>query len=140
MTPSSSNFKDYAVQNKMSYTNIKRISVACFFLLMSSCVYLPETMTETEISCELFTKELVLSHKNRATVAFGNVDFKNCSGEACIGLLLMASTVPITTYIVSGSIVVLANSIHWMEKEGKCDDSFLKEKARDFVLYITPSN
>ena len=41
--------------------------------------------------------------------------------------LLVALGVASTSYIVSGSIVVVGNTVHWIEKQGRCEDRFMRE-------------
>ena len=47
------------------------------------------------------------------------------SAGACI---ILAGVITGGSAIVSGSIVLVGNSLHWLEKQGKCEDSFLNTK------------
>ena len=51
---------------------------------------------------------------------------------ALYGLLAIVA-VPVTSFIVSGSIVVVGNTIHWVEEQGMCDDSMTQEAIRALV-------
>jgi len=35
--------------------------------------------------------------------------------------------------VVSGSIALVGNTLHWLETQGKCDDGMLKRAADSFV-------
>ena len=49
--------------------------------------------------------------------------------EAVACLLTMAIVIPVGSLLVSGSIVLVGNSLHWLEYQGRCDESFLKEQV-----------
>ncbi len=116
----------------MRKTREKFILINLSFLFIQSCVYLPEAIEEPNIDCKLYTKEFVLNYDNRFTKTLIDVNIDNCSGDTCKGILIAATAIPITTFIVSGSIVVVGNTIHWLEKEGKCDEIYLKQKITEF--------
>lgn len=45
--------------------------------------------------------------------------------------------VPVTTIVLSGSIVVVGNTVHWLERQGKCEDGYLKQKTDEFKRLMT---
>ena len=48
---------------------------------------------------------------------------QGCNDEG----LLIALGGATTSYIVSGSIAVVGNTVHWIEKKGRCEDSYILE-------------
>ncbi len=44
----------------------------------------------------------------------------DCRSDLCAHYLVAVSAVSAATLIVSGSIVVIGNSIHWLERVGSC--------------------
>lgn len=48
-----------------------------------------------------------------------------CHDQNCLALAVVYTA---TTGVVSGSIVLVGNAVHWLEKVGKCDDSFLNQQ------------
>ena len=42
-------------------------------------------------------------------------------------------TVSTSTLIVSGSVVVVGNTVHWLEQQGSCDDSITQKTVNGFV-------
>lgn len=80
--------------------------------------------------CQLSTKKMQL-------VALGGL-FEGCAGagEGAAVLCLTTALYSTTTAIVSGSIVLVGNSLHWLEKQGKCEEGLLKAaiEARNRAL------
>lgn len=89
-------------------------------LLLSSCmVVLPEVADDDDPSCDLVTDSYTLNIE----VAGGSMatsDMKGCNDALCA---LIFFAVPIGSLAVSSSIVVVGNTVHWVEKQGRCDDS-----------------
>lgn len=83
--------------------------VLLFFPWIQSCVYTP---SEAQIQpyaaqCEMITRKLqVESH-----------DIKQCSGKSC---LVIAGVITPMSAIVSGSIVLVGNTLHWAEYSSSC--------------------
>ena len=48
-----------------------------------------------------------------------------CGGEVeeCVA---MAAMVSVGWTVIAGSVVVVGNTIHWLEKQGSCDESIVK--------------
>ena len=44
----------------------------------------------------------------------------SCTGDACAYFLVGIGAVVATTAVVSGSVVVVGNTVYWLEKRGKC--------------------
>ena len=107
---------------------LNRIIAVISLLTLFSCVYIP-AKSEDQSNCILHTKKLELKVKNIDGAL-------NCSGESCLPVLAVVSTVSLSTFIVSGSIVFVGNSFHWLEKEGTCDDGFIKIKIDEFNQFL----
>jgi hypothetical protein len=72
--------------------------------------------------CQLISKELQLEEKQLTS---GGA----CSGAACSALLI----IPASTFLVSGSIVLIGNSLHWLEKNGTCSDGLIRKNLDQFI-------
>jgi len=65
--------------------------------------------------------------------------FEGCEDIACILVspFVKLIVVPVGSFVisgvVSGSVVVVGNTIHWIERQGKCDDSST-QKAFDSLV------
>lgn len=100
---------------------------------LTACAFVPRVAENQDNQCELVTKELTLELVGADP---GGVVGINCSTPECvIAPLAVAAAVSTATLIVSGSIVVIGNTIHWLEQEGKCDDSVI----RGAVTFVTDS-
>lgn len=120
--------------------------VAPISLALTACVYIPvtEQTAEAEPTCQTYTNKMtvmelkgVLANNNgRATTAndrrersLGSV----CSGESCLAIIAAAGVVAAGSFIISGSVVVINNTAHWMEYQGTCSDSYLNTKKQNFL-------
>jgi hypothetical protein len=90
---------------------------------LSACAVYPKTKHDLDNArCQLHTKKFSLDATSIKT--------KCSSGSAHGGALCIAvmGLVGVTTAVVSSSVVILGNTVHWIEKQGKCSDSFLNRK------------
>ncbi|MGB0941193.1 MAG: hypothetical protein ACPGUE_02270 [Marinomonas sp.] len=92
---------------------------------LSGCIMVPKTHEFQEPKCELITKEL--------TVGLKELDFSNrkMNPVGFIGLPFALAALFTASVVVSGSIVVAGNSIHWIEQEGICDDGKIRNAVAD---------
>ena len=100
--------------------------------MLSSCaVFYPDRDIRQPRNCELATKSLELEAKRM------RVPDEICAGFShCDFLLVTAAVVPIGSFIVSGSIVVVNNTVHWVEKQGRCDDSATQRAISEFASWF----
>jgi hypothetical protein len=74
--------------------------------------------------CDLYFKKLTLDMTDSQIQCHGS----SKSAAACI---VLAGVIAGGTAVVSGSIVLMGNTLHWLEKQGKCEDGFLSDKVLD---------
>jgi hypothetical protein len=116
-------------------------------LALAACVYVPvtEQTAEAEPACRTFTnkmtvmelREIEARNNGRATTAYDRRGRSWGSGgcgqpEACLAIIAAAGVVAAGTYIVSGSVVVINNTAHWLEYQGTCSDSYLNSSKKGF--------
>jgi hypothetical protein len=106
---------------------IRTLIIILCVICLSSCIVLPKETTDGN-SCILETKKRTLEFKQINGVFVGG-----CSGDNCTAELIVLAAVPIGSALVSGSIVVVGNTIHWMEYQGRCPESFLNKAKQAFV-------
>lgn len=91
--------------------------------------------TKYDEKCDLLTKqyrlEFSMEEADRILAALGPV---SCDDSECVlAQLLAATAVPVTSFVVSGSVVVVGNTVNWIEQQGKCDES-TTQKAFDTLV------
>ena len=82
-----------------------------------SCAYVPSSSGQQDLynECDMTTKKLSIKK-------IGNGDFclKGAKLNELVGCLVVGGFVASTSAVVSGSIVIVGNTIHWMEYQAKC--------------------
>ena len=102
-------------------------------IIISGCIVLPKTVPPEDRECVLVTKSLTIDFYTDSDLIDEAVDemfdamASDCREPECLILLAPLITISIGSLIVSGSIVVVGNTIHWMEQQGKCDDSITQQ-------------
>ena len=86
--------------------------------LLTSCVFVPEESEKQKYAdnCHMFTKQLTLS----AQEIKGHICNADDSAEAC--LMVYGIILPVGTFVISGSIVLIGNTLHWLEYQGPCSE------------------
>ncbi len=70
------------------------------------------------------------SHENNSkSSSSGNNSFGQKSGDTLLAIIVAWADV---TFVVSGSIVVIGNILHWSEYQGRCDESELRQLVYQF--------
>lgn len=94
-------------------------------LLLCSCVFVPVTAQKQTYydKCKMATKKLTVQPKIRAK-------YSMCDEQALlqdvIPCLIGNGLVGSISFVVSGSIMVIGNTIHWMEYQSGCDPKINK--------------
>lgn len=108
---------------------IKILNSLLMLSLLQGCVAYPkETFRKDYERCDLVSREYHLA-MNRS-----GLKMLKGTGDPFQALVLAGIVASITT-VVSGSVVVVGNTVHFLEKQGSCDDSFLNEQV---LVYIRP--
>ena len=97
--------------------HLSRISLAAICALsfaISACVVYPEVTTYYDADCKIEARQLELKSEVLANADCGG---GGAVAGACWAALLGVGT---ASAIVSGSIVVVGNTVFWLEKKGKC--------------------
>ena len=109
---------------------IKILNSLLILSLLQGCVAYPKAIKGNDYKrCGLISREYSLE--------VGDLGFKASSIQPkdILGVLVISGVVLSATAVVSGSFVLLGNTVHFLEKQGSCDDSFLNEQI---LSYITP--
>ena len=100
-------------------------------LLLASCFTVTPAQEE-EIDCQLWSREwnLNLSDSDLSLLE-GPI---TCLEPECLLIVALSLVaIPITSFIVSGSLVVVGNTVHWLEEQGSCDDSMTQEAINELI-------
>ena len=98
--------------------NVRKILQLTWFVVIffvSGCFYVPKVEENKNENCDLITKKMTIENRG---------EFPQGCNDEC---LLIALGVTSTSYIVSGTITVVGNTIHWIEKQGRSEDCFIRE-------------
>lgn len=93
------------------------VLVSCLFVLQS-CAFTPKKVVDRSQSCKLSTPKL--------TLEANKMDIPNkCVDRLC--LVTLGVVVPASSFVLSGSIVVAGNVVRWVEYQGSCEESVLRQ-------------
>lgn len=74
-------------------------------------------------SCNTYTKSMSLK------VLDENPNVRGCHDEECLAAALVISA---GSMLISGSIVLTGNTVHWLEYQGICSDGYLNTAKQLF--------
>ena len=102
---------------------MKHFIAMVLILLLSACVYVPKQIMHYDEECDIELKKYVLK-KEDLSPSQVHVGIESCADETCVALFLghlagYAIIGPLSA-VVSGSVVITGNTIHWLEKQGRC--------------------
>lgn len=83
-------------------------------LLLAGCIFVPQTQTYYDTECQTETRQMTLVP---AQLGYFH---GHCHGRDCAYALVAIGAVAAASVVVSGSIVVVHNTVTWVEKQGKC--------------------
>lgn len=91
-------------------------------LLLSSCAFVPRESYDQVYAddCSMRTRKLTLSVE---PIPEGSCPTRDA--EAC--LLTFGVVVPAGTFIVSTSLVIVGNTLHWLEYQGLCEEGVVRK-------------
>ena len=100
---------------------LKNLLFVVLLVAVSGCVYKPHKIAFYDEDCDVVSRKYVLT-KEELHLLMQNDE---CQDAECITLLLGRSlgivfAGPISA-VISGSFVVVGNTLYWLEKQMKCD-------------------
>ena len=104
---------------------LRTLVPAAVCVALAGCMVVPKAdYDDASLSCNTYTHSMTLQ---TVEMRGGNM---YCNDEACLALILAVSA---GSVVVSGSIVLTNNTIHWLEYQGTCNDGYLKTATRKFL-------
>lgn len=107
----------------------------CLLAVLSGC-FAPKSVRSTRESetCQLKTRQFTLEMTpDLSSREHAGVFIPNCSGEDCATLAAALLAIPVGSFIISGSIVVVGNTFHWIEQQGTCSESIVQESMTELA-------
>lgn len=94
-------------------------------MLQSGCAFYPQVAEHQSYAedCEMITRQLKLESEVLGAPDCGD------SAEACLVLYI---GVPAASLVVSGSVVLAGNTLHWMEYHGRCEQGLVNKALSQF--------
>ena len=83
-------------------------------LLLSACVAVPVIDHRAPVPCPLVTRQLTL------TVVEMQGAYRCQRTEECLASVVVGSALFAASTLVSGSVVIVGNTLHWMERNSRC--------------------
>ena len=124
-------------------------SIAFLALSLSACIYVPvvDENKESAATCETITKHMLMQNlferEARDTQGRSNDIPINigggCNSECAAAILAAVVVVSAGSAIISGSIVLTGNTVHWLEYQGTCSDGYLNSTKRLFLETVNKS-
>jgi hypothetical protein len=121
-------------------------SITFLALSLSACIYVPvvDESKESPAACETFTKHMSMQNLRdmEARDTRGrSIDIPiniggGCNSECAAAILAAVVVVSAGSAIISGSIVLTGNTVHWLEYQGTCSDGYLSSTKRSFLEAI----
>jgi hypothetical protein len=107
---------------------LKLISLFTLLAFLISGCFAPAIIADSS-SCQLVSKKLELVHFEEGSDALMQFASSDCHNAECLLFTLIGiPVIAATSFIVSSSIVVIGNTLHWIEKQGKCNDSSIQRR------------
>lgn len=92
---------------------MKAFFTAALLILLTGCVYVPENAHQYDAKCNVMRKQKVLTLEEA-------VPMTHCTNDACALLMASYGIVTAASFVVSGSIVVISNTVYWLEQPSNC--------------------
>ena len=89
--------------------------------LLTACVYYPKASEQPIENCVLVMKHLTIDVYTELGDNIVN-GMHSCNDESCLAVLALVVTIPVTTYVVSESIVLVNNTLYWLETQAVCEN------------------
>ncbi|OIR15771.1 hypothetical protein GALL_32720 [mine drainage metagenome] len=119
------------------------LSLAFLAASLSACIYVPvvDESKDSAAACETITKHMSMQNlfergardtqgrSNDIPINIGG----GCNSECAAAILAAVVVVSAGSAIISGSIVLTGNTVHWLEYQGTCSDGYLNSTKRLFL-------
>ena len=104
-------------------------------IFLSSCVVVPKGINNSkDIECDLQSKELTLD-------VIGPDSGLDLGSSSLAGAIYVTSAgVFVISAVVSSSVVMVGNTIYWLERYGKCDENYIQDQIENHNTPLLEKN
>ena len=103
---------------------MRPLALAVLAAACSGCIVYPRQVSTYDADCR------VRSHKLTLEAEFLWGDCHGGTGEETEVCLLIIAGSGVASAVISGSIVVVGNTLYWLEKQGRCERRDIAELDR----------
>jgi hypothetical protein len=96
---------------------VAKVGIALGVASLCGCVFYPARVAYYDEQCQ------VRSHKLRLEAEVIS-NLNDCDGEKAEACLVVIAAIGSVTAVVSGSIVIVGNTLYWLERRGACASRF----------------
>jgi hypothetical protein len=90
-----------------------QLAPAAMTVMLSGCLVLPKVDMNQPVPCPMVTREVTLDVVQMASVG-------HCHQHDCLLQLTAGTVIFAASAVVSGSVALVGNTLHWIERVGKC--------------------
>jgi len=112
------------------------INIVIILSFLTACVAVPGIIEKKSYNdeCELLTKKMHINVKAPPLGVFSDItEHPILTTEAGL-IVLAASSIPFSaSLVVSGSIVLTGNTLHWLERYGRCHTDVVEAQTRELL-------
>jgi hypothetical protein len=126
-------YDHFLISKLMKTTVFKAFYNPIWILLvvfLQGCIVVPKAATDENPRCQLFTNKLTLDvyqvgspDADQVIEELDRLSRTKCDKPECLLVYAPIVTVAAGSAVVSGSIVIIGNTLHWLEEQGRCDES-----------------
>ena len=98
----------------------KITAIIALSLFSSSCAFYPKKIEYYDDQCNIIAKKMVLETEEMKVTPCSGSNSNDPDGKICLAYVGGIITLSAASAIVSGSLVVVGNTVYWLEKEGRC--------------------
>lgn len=114
-----------------------KTSIICLCCSLMACTVSPQTIPpQSDANCRLTTREVELDYE-WLPANFYQVNCQNKIEECLGGTVAVAGLWTVGSTLVSGSIYLTGNTLHWLEYQGRCADSELRRGLTEIQTLLS---
>ncbi len=95
-----------------------RALLPCALLALAGCVTYPVFVAPVDPACKLISREMTL--ETRDLLAGGRGPCSSLALDSCVAEILVGMATFTVTTVVSGSVVIVGNTVHGLETSARC--------------------